>query len=414
MLDFAAMSTHRIYYDDSFEKNFEARVLTCEPGPPFPTDAGAQPAWEVVLDRSAFYPSSGGQPHDLGLIGEARVLDVREEGEDIVHFVDRFIPLGTVKGCLDWTRRFDHMQQHTGQHLLSAMFQERFGLSTVSFHLGAEISTIDLQGREPSEEILEGAARAANQVIFENRPITVRYGTAEQLAARGVRKQVERSGILRAIEIASADLQPCGGTHVKHTGQIGLLVLRGVSKIRQDWRIEFVCGGRAARFARTDFQLLRHLSERLAVAPESVASALERAFAERDAHFKNLRAVLQRLAQAEATAALSSANELAGGIRAITMVLKDINPEYLAALASELTKSEKTIALLARRECGHMILAQHPSAVRDMNTLLKQVLEKVPGKGGGTKDFVRAKITDPAQVEQAVAEAKSLLAQPQQ
>jgi alanyl-tRNA synthetase len=404
------MGTHRIYYDDSFERNFEARVISCDPAPPFQGPSGAQAAWEVVLDRTAFYPTSGGQPHDVGLIGEARVLDVREAEEEIIHIVDRLIPAGPANGCVEWTRRFDHMQQHTGQHLLSAMFQERFGLPTVSFHLGAEISTIDLRGPQPSAEILEGAERAANQVIFESRAVTVRYGTAEQLAAIGVRKQVERAGILRAIEIASADLQPCGGTHVKHTGQIGVLLLRRVSKIRQDWRIEFVCGDRAVRFARTDFHLLQDLSERLGVAPESAASAIERALGERDTHFKGLRAIIQRLAQAEASASLSAADALPGGIRVVTKVIKDIHPDYLAALASELTKSEKTIALLARQECGHMIFAQHPSAERDMNVLLRQLLEKVPCKGGGSKDFVRARLADPSQAEHAVAAAKSLLA----
>jgi alanyl-tRNA synthetase len=403
------MSTHRIYYDDSFESNFEARVVSCEPAPPFPSPSGTQAAWEVVLDRTAFYPTSGGQPHDLGRIGEAHVLDVREAGEEIIHIADRFLPAGPVNGCLDWTRRFDHMQQHTGQHLLSAMFLERFGRPTVSFHLGAKISTIDLRGPQPSEEILEGAGRAANQVIFEDRTVTVRYGTAEQLAAIGVRKHVERDGILRAIEIASADLQPCGGTHVKHTGQIGVLLLRGVSKIRQDWRVEFVCGDRAAGAARADFQLLQRLSERLGVAPEAAAPAVDHVFDERDAHFKALRAALRRLAQAEASAALSAASVIGGGIRVVASVIRDIHPEYLSALAGELTRAEKTICLIARQECGHMIFAQHPSAERDMILLLKQLLEKVPCKGGGSKDFVRARLADPSQAELAVATAKSLL-----
>src|SRR5258708_2301643 len=196
------------------------------------------------------------------------------------------------------------MQQHTGQHLLSAMFQERFGLPTVSFHLGSELCTIDLRGPEPTEEILEGAERAANQVVFEDRPVNVRYGTAEQLAQVGVRKEVERDGILRAIEIESADLQPCGGTHVKSTGQIGMLLVRRCAKVRQDWRVEFVCGRRAERFARRDFQLLRRLAEELRCAPEEVVAASERALTERDAHFKNARALLQRLAEAESGAAL--------------------------------------------------------------------------------------------------------------
>ena len=164
---------------------------------------------------------------------------------------------GKAHGCIHWARRLDHMQQHTGQHLLSAIFQERFGLPTVSFHLGSEVSTIDLRGNEPSEAVLEGAERAANEVIFDDRPVTVRYGTAEKLAQLGVRKEVERTGILRAIEIEGVDLQPCGGTHVRRTSQIGVTLVRGCSKIRQDWRVEFVCGRRTERVARADAKLLR-------------------------------------------------------------------------------------------------------------------------------------------------------------
>src|SRR5256884_3684071 len=207
------------------------------------------------------------------------------------------------------------MQQHTGQHLLSAMFQERFGLSTVSFHLGTEMCTIDLRGPEPTEEILEGAERAANRIIFEDRPVNVRYGTADQLAQEGVRKEVNREGILRAIEIEGADLQPCGGTHVKSTGQIGMRLVRRCAKVRQDWRVEFVCGRRAERFARRDFQLLRRLAEGLRCAPEEVVAASERALTERDAHFKNVRTLLQRLAEAEAAAAPQSNDVRANGIR---------------------------------------------------------------------------------------------------
>src|SRR6516164_2784320 len=247
------MNTHRLYYDDSYLQTVEAQVRSCTLCEPVLTESGTLPAWEVVLDRSAFYPSSGGQPNDLGLLDEARILDVREDGEDILHIVDRELKPGTVKGCIEWPRRFDHMQQHTGQHLLSAMFQERFGLPTVSFHLGIEICTIDLRGEEPTRERVLGAQRAANQAIFEDRPVTVRYGTREQLERLGVRKRVDREGLLRTIEIESADLQPCGGTHVKSTGQIGLVLVRGCSKVRQDWRVEFACGTRAERLASDDF-----------------------------------------------------------------------------------------------------------------------------------------------------------------
>src|ERR1051326_8568817 len=163
------MATRRLYYDDSFQDNFSAQVLSCEPLTEA-EDGGFGPRWGVILDQTLLYPTSGGQPHDLGKLGDANVVDVREKDDDrIVHFVDRPVPAGRIDGCIDWPRRFDHMQQHTGQHLLSA--------------------------------------------IFEDREIAVRYGTAEEFAGQGIRKQVDRKGILRAIEITGIDLQPCGGTH---------------------------------------------------------------------------------------------------------------------------------------------------------------------------------------------------------
>src|SRR5437016_10263794 len=294
------MATRRLYYDDAFETEFTARVISSEPALIPSVPVAQAPAWEVVLDRTAFYPASGGQPHDLGKLGDANVVDVRDAEDGILHIVDRPVKLGEVKGCINWPRRFDHMQQHTGQHLLSAMFQERYGRSTVSFHLGSEVCTIDLRGPEPTEEILEGAERAANQIIFEDRAVTIRFGTAGELSRLGVRKEVDREGMLRAIEIEGVELQPCGGTHVRSTGQIGIVLARRCTRIRQDWRVEFVCGGRAERAALRDFQLLRQVAEKLSCAPEDVVSSASRALAERDANFKKIRALLERLADAEA------------------------------------------------------------------------------------------------------------------
>jgi alanyl-tRNA synthetase len=398
------METRRLYYDDSYQRDFSAQVLSCEP-----EAHGVTPAWRVVLDCTALYPTSGGQPHDLGKLGDANVIDVRDEGEEIVHVVDREVPLGTVAGCVDWARRFDHMQQHTGQHLLSAMFQERFGRPTVSFHLGSDVCTIDLRGPEPTEEILEGAERAANQVISEDRPVTVRYGTAEEFTELGVRKEVQRSGILRAIEIEGADLQPCGGTHVKSTAQIGITLVRRCTKIRQDWRVEFVCGRRAARVARHDFQLLQRAAELLGSAVDEVPNSVERAISERDAHFKNVRALLERVAEADAVAALQSATAGRDGIRVIARVFgEEAQAEYLSNLATQLAKSENAVALLGRSACGHLIFAQNASAGKDMSALLKEVFAQFAGKGGGTRDFARGKLNDAAQAEKAVALARDL------
>ncbi|PYU44227.1 MAG: hypothetical protein DMG54_09965 [Acidobacteria bacterium] len=403
------MATRRLYYDDAFETEFTARVISSEPAliPSFPV--AQAPAWEVVLDRTAFYPASGGQPHDLGKLGDANVVDVRDAEDGILHIVDRPVKLGEVKGCINWPRRFDHMQQHTGQHLLSAMFQERFGLSTVSFHLGSEICTIDLRGPEPAEEILEGAERAANQVVFEDRPVNVRYGTADQLSQLGVRKEVERDGILRAIEIESADLQPCGGTHVKRTGQIGLVLLRRCTKVRQDWRVEFVCGRRSERFARHDFQVLRQTAEKLRCAPEDLVSAASRMLAERDTNFKSFHAVTQRLAESEATLAFETTPLGANGFRVVSRVFESVPADYLGFFATAFAKSEKAIALLAAAEGGNLLFAQHPSAGKDMSALLKQVLEKVGGKGGGTQDFARGRLIERSHAEKAVLLARELL-----
>jgi alanyl-tRNA synthetase len=403
------MKTHRIYYDDAYVKEFDARIMHCEILPPDVNSGITAQVWGLVLDRTAFYPTSGGQPNDLGKIGDANVLDVRDDGDEIIHIVDRKPSGPDVLGCINWPRRFDHMQQHSGQHLLSAMFQERYGRPTVSFHLGTDFCTIDLRGPEPSDEILEGAERASNKIIFEDRALTVRYGTAEDLAELGVRKEVDRAGILRAIEIEGADLQPCGGTHVKSTGQIGTLLVRRCTKMRQDWRVEFVCGVRAERAARQDFLRIRATAEKLSCASEELVAASERILTERDANFKRTRVLLLRLAEIEAGQAVREATPNSDGRRIVHRVFEDVEPEYLGHFATHVAKTEKSIALLARPVCGHVFFAQHPTAAKDMNALLKEVLAKFGGKGGGTRDFARGRLDDPANAASALTVAKELL-----
>jgi alanyl-tRNA synthetase len=247
-------------------------------------------------------------------------------------------------------------------------------------------------------------------VISENRPINVRYGTAEQFAEMGVRKEVQRAGILRAIEIEGADLQPCGGTHVKSTAQIGIILVRDCTKMRQDWRVEFVCGLRAARVSRHDFELLHLAAEELGCAPQDVPVSVQRAITERDLHFKNTRTLLQRVAEADAAAALRSAKVEANGIRVIAQVFGEGNqPEYLNNFATEIAKSDKAVALLGMAAEGNLLFAQSPAAGKDMNALLKQVFVQFAGKGGGTRDFARGKLNDAAQAERAVAFARQLL-----
>lgn len=407
MLKSVPMTTHRLYYDDSYLQSFDARVLSCNPAAPFQSASGMIPAWEAILDQTAFYPTSGGQPNDLGCLGDTAVLEVRDDGDDVLHIVAKELGPGLVHGSIQWERRFDHMQQHTGQHLLSAMFQERFGLYTVSFHLGSDLCTIDLRGPEPSAEILEGAQRAANSVIFEDRPVSVRYGTADQLSEIGVRKQVDRKGLLRAIEIESADLQPCGGTHVKSTGQIGMILVRRMAKIRQDWRVEFACGSRAERLATSDFRTVRGISESLSCAPDELFISVAKTIAERDTNFKNLRETSQLLAVARAQWMVSAAAQGPHGTHLIAQALNVTQAELLLPLANELAKHDSVIALLVVEDSGQLIFAQHRSAGKDMQALLKLVSATFPIKGGGTKDFVRAKLNNPSDSVAALALAKT-------
>ena len=408
------MATKRIYYDDAFVKEFDAEVLACSEAVGG-KGAGGEVAgnlgkrWRVVLDRTALYPASGGQPDDRGKIGGASIVEIVDDGEEIAHFVDAPVSLGPVKAAVDWNRRFDHMQQHTGQHLLSAVLQEKFGLPTVSFHLGEEICTIDLRGHEPKPETLMAAEDATNAIIFEDRPVRVLYATREELQGLGVRREVEREGILRAIQIEGADLQPCGGTHVARTGQIGIVQLRRCTKIRQDWRLEFLCGERAARAARADYETRRDAAEKLKCSLDEVSNSLEKVLAEREAAFKSSKARGERLAEFEAEKLVRETPANGDGLRVVSRVMEGVEASYVLLLAPAIAAQEKTVALIARRECGHMLFGQHPGVGKDMNALLKKVLAEVRGKGGGTKDFARGALADAANAQRAIELARAEL-----
>lgn len=258
--------TDRLYYPDSYLTKFDARVVE---------SAGAG---RVVLDRTAFYPDSGGQPHDAGTLGGLKVLDVIDEDERIVHVVDGELQAGaTVEGVVDWTRRFDHMQQHSGQHLLSAVFEELYGYRTLSFHLGAESSTIDLSAESLDAEQLEAAEARVNALVCENRPLAVSFEEAAE--AQGLRKESGREGILRIVSIEGCDRSACGGTHVRATGEIGPVILRKVDRIRGTARLEFLCGLRAVRRGRQEYSALASVA-RLFSAPAEETPALVAALQE--------------------------------------------------------------------------------------------------------------------------------------
>jgi alanyl-tRNA synthetase len=394
--------TERLYYRDSFLREFDAQVVSCE-------REGER--WKVVLDRTAFYPTSGGQPHDLGTLNGVAVVQVADgENHDVVHYTSAELPAGPAHGKVDWARRLDHMQQHTGQHLLSAAFIELFHFPTVSFHLGKEISTIDLQAPAVVPRHLEEAERRVNEIIFEDRAVVVRFGTAEELAEAGIRKKVEREGVLRAIEVEGFDRQPCGGTHLERTGQAGLLLIRKLERSRDTWRVEFACGDRALRAARGDFATLTQAAGLLSCGLPEVPAGVAKVLEERRGLHSAAKRLEERVAEQESRALLSAAPASAGGMRVILRVQDEATPGYLSLLASKMAASGGVVALVASGETGHVVFAQSKGLGHDMGALLSATLAEFGGKGGGAKDFAQGSVPDRGKLKALLGRAKDALA----
>lgn len=420
--------TERLYYRDSFQKEFEAKVVSCE---------REGDRWKVILDRTAFYPTSGGQPHDIGTLGGVEVLEVIDavrEGapasavlpdadgtHDVVHYTSAEVPAGPVQGKIDWTRRIDHMQQHTAQHLLSATFIELFGYKTKSFHLGRVTSTIDLDAPSIAARQLEEAERRSNEIIFDDREVVVRFGTAQELAEAGIRTKVEREGVLRAIEIEGFDRQPCGGTHLSRTGQAGLLLIRKLERRRDLWRVEYVAGFRALAAARSDFVTLTQSAALLTCAIAEVPAGITKWGEEWRAQHSSAKRMEERLAQLEARELLAQHLASAGrdaaqassqAPRIIAATLDDASASYLGMLAAKLVGESNVVALLASRAAGHIVFAQTKgslSATSDMGALLRETIKDFGGKGGGSKDFAQGSLPNPGDVAKAIQHAQDFL-----
>jgi alanyl-tRNA synthetase len=389
--------TERLYYTDSFLREFDASVVSCDPL--------KEDRWEVRLDRTAFYPTSGGQPHDTGRLGEAVVLDVLErEGDDeILHVTDRSIPAGPVRGTIDWERRFDHIQQHTGQHLLSSAFLRLFAFPTVSFHLGREISTIDLDAPNVVPRHLQEAADLVNRVVFDDRPIGVSFHEKQEVAKLGLRKAVAREGTLRIVEIEGFDLQACGGTHALRTGQVGPVMIRKLERQKQFWRVEFVCGARALRDARGDFEALGAAAREIGCGMPEVPTIVTKLLDESKAAHR-VRALLKgRLAELEAR------ELLARGDRSIVHVFDQGDAGFLRQVAAVLVAEPGVRAVVASRSSRQFVFAHAKDAGGDMKRLLNETLFAAGGKGGGSKDFAQGIVPESANIDEILARAREIL-----
>ncbi len=400
----ALMKTERVYYYNSYLKEFKAQVLKT---------VIREKGLAVYLDRTAFYPESGGQPSDRGWIGESPLIDVLDEGERIAHCMGGAPPEGEVQCRVDWGRRFDHMQQHTGQHILSAAFLRHAGYATVSFHLGPESCTIDLESDRVGESQLEAAENLANQIIFENRTVRVDFRSPQDAQQLGLRKSVEREGDLRILEIEEFDLAACGGTHVSHTGAVGALLIRKAEKRKGMTRVEFLCGGRATQAARRDYSILGEVARKFSAGFPEIPPLI-------DKHFEQLRAaerreerLSERLAHYEAGELLAAANKKASKKKTRRVVKKIFEAEAAARAKSvvrALMENPKVIALIGiRTDPAGLILAQSQGGPENLGQLLHKVTEQCGGKGGGSRDFAQAGRLPAASLEKALRLAEKLL-----
>lgn len=383
--------TERLYYNDSFLTGFDATVVEV-------ADAGRR----VYLDRTAFYPGSGGQPADTGLLAGLRVVDVVDEEERIAHLLEAPLaaaPGSRVRGEIDAARRLDHAQQHTGQHLLSAVLLDLFGAPTLSFHMGAEASTIELGIDALDAGQLAQAERAANRIAAENRPVRVSYEEAG--SPEGLRKTSARRGALRIVTIDGLDRSACGGTHLRTTGEIGAILLRRTERIRGHVRLEFVCGLRAVDRARRDYEALQSAARQISVGidelPQSLAALVERLTESEKARRK----LAGEAASYRGRELYAATPAQAGGLRRRLRQAAKLDEEVRLE-AQSFTAAPRAVFLAWCPDPPSLLLACSPDAGLHAGNTLKPLLAACGGRGGGSAVMAQGSVPRRADLDAIV------------
>ena len=389
--------TERLYYSDAYLRTFTARVIAAEPR-------------RVILDRTAFYPTSGGQPHDTGTLAGVPVADVIDGGQTVIHMlaeggaVETPPPGSDVQGAVDWDRRFDHMQQHTAQHVLSAVFARVLGAETVSVHLGGS-STIDLAAAALSAEDARRVEDEANQIVFDNRPVTVRFVDEDEVAALGLRRPAKRTGMIRVVEVAGCDRSACGGTHVRGTGEIGPLLLRHWERSRGHLRVEFLSGWRALADYRWKHALVSEWSARMTVGERELAGALERLAAGARDQERALAEARGRLIVHEAVERLAAAASRAGR-KVLRVAVPGREAAEVRQLLREMTGREPCIVLAGDEATGRLYFARTQGDGPGMAALMAEACRSAGGRGGGTVEFAQGAVPPGEPVTRALAIAE--------
>lgn len=396
--------TEKLYFTDSYLTEFDAKILEVIPRP--------DSHWNVILDRTAFYPESGGQPFDTGWINDIPVIEVQlNDQEHIVHTLTQE-PTGTqAHGQINWQRRFDHMQQHSGEHILSDAFLKVLGAKNVGFHLGEEAVQIDVTLEVFSHEQAEQVEDYVNQVIFANQPVHIHFPSSKELSQLPIRKTPPKTEGIRVIEIENSDCCPCGGTHVQRTGEVGLLKIRSWEKKKQGIRIDFVCGNRALRDYRSKNYSSFEISSLLSTPVLEIAPAVALHLKLHENALKELASARRELTHHLAQILYDEAEEFCGR-KMVVQILEDqgIN---LKDLARELTQEPQTIALLgntqpAQGKCNVIFSCSTVEPI-SMQELLKDVLPLIKGQGGGNATSAQGGGTQPENLLEALRLAQEIL-----
>ena len=369
------METEKLYYADPFLKDFTATVLDCQPG---------KNGFVVTLDRTAFYPEGGGQPADHGTLDGAAVTDVHEKNGVVLHNVDSAVEIGkTVTGVIDWARRFDHMQQHSGEHICSGLICGRYHCDNVGFHMGTDMVTIDFNADIPWEELLEIEAQA-NQYIYEDHPIDIQFHRGAELDAIDYRSKKPLEGDVRIVAFPGADCCACCGTHVLRSGQVGLVKFLSVQKFREGVRIELLCGKRALDYLSRTWEQAKTIGQRLSVKPVDAAAAVERLEHE-------LSAAKLRCAQMEESVFAAIAQEQAGK-GDVLLFQPPMKPDSVRKLADAAAKTCGGLAAVFAGEGIHYAYALGRADGQDISAQVKAMNAALHGRGGGRNGFAQGSV----------------------
>jgi alanyl-tRNA synthetase len=402
--------TKRLYYDDSYRTTFDAHVVE---------HLVVNDAPAVVLDSTVFYPTSGGQPHDTGTLNgtPVRVVIEREADQAVVHILSpagQGSPLHSgdpVQGSIDWERRFDHMQQHSGQHVLSQAFVQTVDADTVGFHLSAEYSTIDLNRDSLSEREISRAEELANQIVFEDRPVAARFVDPTEVSRLPLRKSAPDKESIRIVQVEGFDWSACGGTHVARSGEIGMIKIVRSERRGAETRITFLCGHRALRHYHALNNLAHELALNLSVGVEELSLAIERLQGEARSARKERDQLRQAMLDYEAQA-LAGGGQKLGPIQLVSLAFEERDVQEVRRLAAHITERPGRVALLGvKGGKAQLVFARSADLSYDMRPLLREACRLVGGGGGGSPELAQGGGPHGDRVEDALQRAGELLGQ---